>query len=335
MTATTTIPGTVVGQMCPHDLQETNERRFSKKHINGYIDTAIRSNVDSEAQVRHGVLLLEHWLASWKAPWTTQCSTEYYYKLKNARLEQLANMELESVVRTVFICIAYFQRDELYVSVTSQLAVALGFADHRESILTTAEVVAVLHHTGAFTIIKASSEASLMIHNSIPLPLNLLDAMARSQYLPPMVCPPNEVTTNFESGHLTFNEPLILGKNNSHVGDQCLDVINIQNAITYKLDLDFLSNVEEMPTFELDTFEKHQEWYRFKGMSYETYGLMAQQGNQFYLPNKPDKRGRLYCQGYYITTQGSAFKKAMLELNKQELVEGVPTCKHFQDTSIY
>jgi len=35
-------------------------------------------------------------------------------------------------------------------------------------------------------------------------------------------------------------------------------------------------------------------------------------------------RGRLYSQGYQITTQGTGFKKAAIEFSTQELVEGVP-----------
>jgi DNA-directed RNA polymerase len=44
----------------------------------------------------------------------------------------------------------------------------------------------------------------------------------------------------------------------------------------------------------------------------------------FHLTHKVDKRGRIYSQGYHVNTQGAAFKKAMIELAKEELIEGVP-----------
>ena len=53
--------------------------------------------------------------------------------------------------------------------------------------------------------------------------------------------------------------------------------------------------------------------------------LLAKQGNQFYLTHKVDKRLRLYAQGYHVTTQGSPFKKASIELHKEEIVNGAPT----------
>ena len=70
--------------------------------------------------------------------------------------------------------------------------------------------------------------------------------------------------------------------------------------------------------------EKRQNWSTFKGESYELYSMLAKQGNQFWLTNKVDKRGRKYAQGYHVTSQGSCFKKAMLELHHETHVTGAP-----------
>jgi hypothetical protein len=164
----------------------------------------------------------------------------------------------------------------------------------------------------------------MMVQSKIPLPKELVDAAVRSKYVLPMVVEPEGITSNFESPYLTFNECQILGKGNSHAGDICLDVINTQNKVPLKLDLDFLSQVEEEPTFELDSTEKFQLWSQFKQESYESYYLLAKQGNKFWLTNKVDKRGRLYAQGYHITSQGSSFKKSSIELWEEEQVTGVP-----------
>ena len=138
-----------------------------------------------------------------------------------------------------------------------------------------------------------------------------------------MVCEPNELTNNYSSGYLTHNDSLILGKGNHHEGDICLDVLNKQNQTALRLDTDFLSKVEEEPTFTLDTGEKIDMWHQFKVQSYQFYTLIAKQRNHFYLTHKVDKRGRIYAQGYHISSQGSSFKKASIELAKQELVEGI------------
>jgi hypothetical protein len=293
-------------------MQETNERMYCKKHIDTYIQQFLTEDPAMQAKITEGAIALGFWLQG------------DYYESKNKRLAQINGLDLEDIVLRIFSQIAYCQTPETFVSVTSQLAGFLGFDDKEDSIKTIAEMVAVLCQTDVFDIIKESPEATMMVQSNIPLPKALVDAAVRSKYLLPMVCEPDDVTSNFESPYLTFNDSLILGKGNNHSGDICLDVINTQNKIPLKLDLRFLSTVEEEPTFELDSLEKVQAWSQFKQESYETYWLLAKQGNQFWLTNKVDKRGRLYAQGYHVTSQGSAFKKAMLELYEEELVEGVP-----------
>jgi hypothetical protein len=140
-----------------------------------------------------------------------------------------------------------------------------------------------------------------------------------------MVCEPLEAVNNHDSGYLTHSDCLILGQNNDHSHDICIDVINTQNKIPLKLETEFLSTVEEMPKKPLDTVEKLHQWGVFKADSYSRYLLIAGQGNRFWLTNKVDTRGRLYAQGYHISTQGSAFKKAMIEFAHEEIVTGVPT----------
>ena len=95
--------------------------------------------------------------------------------------------------------------------------------------------------------------------------------------------------------------------------------------VELQLATDFLSTVEEEPTFELDTQDKVDQWMAFKKQSYKFYTLIAKAGNRFWLTHKADKRGRLYASGYNISTMGSAFKKSCIELAKEELVTGVPS----------
>ena len=265
-----------------------------------------------QAKIVHGVHLLEEYM------------NKSYYDSKNRRIAQLSKLESLEVVTDIFIGAAYFQRPELFTSVTAQLAARLKLSDKTEAIMTVAEVVAVLCHTDAYDILKADKQASLMFISRIPLSNDLLKFIENSAYLPPMVCEPLELENNYSSGYLGHNDSLLLGTGNHHDGDICLDVLNTINSVALQLDKQFLSTVEEEPTFELDTPERIEQWTRFKRMSYEMYTLMADQGNEIYLTHKVDKRGRIYAQGYHITTQGTAFKKAMLELSNEEYVEGVP-----------
>lgn len=315
--------------------QEAIEERYNRKHIDKKIRQEIRDSDVMQAKQEHGVGLLTEWLA------------QSYYASKQARLDQLKQLELAPLVETVFVGVSYCQKPELFTSVSSQLACRLGFADHKAAITTAAEILAVLCTTDAFDIGKEHKMASLMVISRVPLSDELLGFIENSQYLPPMVCEPLELTDNYSSGYLTHKDSLILGAGNHHDGDICLDVLNTINRVALKLDLEFLCQCEEDPNSEFtvdnaieragkkgQTISKAQameivqaqkdHWFRFKGQSYEFYKLMHKMGNEFYLTHKVDKRGRIYAQGYHISTQATAFKKASVELSKEEIVTGVP-----------
>lgn len=299
--------------MLPRDMQLANEYVYSRKFIDVYIDTEIRENPDMEAKVQDGVNRLDAWRFK-----------DHGYASKNNRLAQIADMELDGLVRALFVGVAYCQTPELFTSVTAQLASRLKFDDKADSIKTVAEMMAVLCLTDAFDIVKGDRSDSLVIQSHIPLSQRLLGYVVQSGYLPPLVCEPDELTSNYDSGYFTHNDCLVLGKRNGHSGDLCLDVLNKQNKVPMTLDLDFLRTVEEMPTKPLDTPMKAQQWMQFKTESYERYKLIANQGNRFYLTNKYDMRGRLYAQGYHISHMGASFKKAMVEFADKEMVDGVP-----------
>jgi hypothetical protein len=61
----------------------------------------------------------------------------------------------------------------------------------------------------------------------------------------------------------------------------------------------------------------------FAEQSQAVYDLIIDAGNEFYLNQKVDKRGRVYAQGYHVSTAGSSYKKASIELAHEEFVEGI------------
>ena len=293
-------------------MQEANEERFSRKFIDIMIREDIERNQDMQDKIIKGALLLQKYVDG------------QYYESKMRRLAQLKKLDMRLLTEDIFVGIAYFQQHELYSSACAQMASRLKFSDKIESVTTIAEILAVLCQTDAFDIDKEDKLASLKIISRIPLSLKTVRFIEHSAYLPPMVCTPHKLTTNYSSGYLTHNDSLILGQGNHHSGDICLDVLNIMNAVPLKLNTEFLSTVEEEPTFEISNNEQADMWRQFKRQSYEFYTLLVNQGNRFYLTHKVDKRGRIYAQGYHITTQGTPFKKASVELADEEYLTGVP-----------
>ena len=293
--------------------QELIEQNFNRKHIDVKLKEAIEANPKTMKQLEQGVLLVEKLLSG------------TYYKSKQHRYDQMTELELHDVVMDIFIGVCYCQIPELFTSVTAQMSARLQFSDRVDAIATVAEMMAVLCETDAFHIDKETPQSSLMVVSAIELPDELLEWVNHSQYLPPMVCEPLELTHNYSSGYLTHNDSLVCGKGSPHHdGDLCLDVLNTMNRVKLKLNLDFLCKVEEQPTFEIENQDQKDGWSKFKEDSYYMYSLMAKQGNRFHLTHKVDKRGRVYACGYHINTGGAPFKKAMVEFANEELVTGVP-----------
>lgn len=318
-------------------VQEAIERKYSRKHIDGYIRKAISENPVNQSKVDKGVALIKDWMEG------------QYRPEKEARIKQLKAYatDLPQLVTDLFVGIAYMQKPQLMASVNVQLSGRLGFDDRSDAIQTVAEMLSVLCLTDAFDITKESRMASLMVVSRIELPDRLLRFIEHSDYLPPMVCGPLYLENNYDSGYLTHKDSLILGKGNHHDGNICLDVLNIANSVKLKLDVDFLLALEEDKSFELKSEEdfdewvaikkKHKQfpsyahyvayvegmWETFKGTSAEMYMEMINAGNKFHLTHKVDKRGRIYSQGYHINTQGNPYKKAMIDLANEEIVEGV------------
>ena len=299
--------------MLPVDMQKSNEYMYARKHVLRYVRTFIEKNEEITARVEHGVTLVEDWLS------------KSYFPSKDKRLAEIKLMDIKQLVTDIFCSTAMFQREETFVSAASQIAKHLSFDDRKDSIHTVGELLGVLCYTGVFVIWKESKESQMLLRSQMRLPNTLINAVHRSQYLPPMVCVPETVKTNFESGHLTVNDTQILGKHSSHCDDICLDILNIQNQIPLKLCTEFISTVEEEPNpgSPLDSVEKQINWDRQKCESYEIYLLLAKQGNKFYQLNSYDKRGRMYTSGYHVNFQGASFKRACIELHNEELIQGM------------
>lgn len=325
--------------------QQMNEERFNRKHIDVKLRNHITSTPTLMEKVEHGMALVHEYMTK-HYTYTDDDGVIHNRPVKNRRVSQLHGMNLEHLVIDIFVGIAYCLKPELFTSVTAKMAGRLRFDNKGEAIVTTAELVGVLCRTDAFDIRKDDKMSSMVVQSRMQLTDELVDFIEQSQYLPPMVCPPLPLKSNFDSGYLTHKDSLILGSGNHHDGDICLDALNIMNKVALSLDLDFLCKVEELPSeITIEAMKKNaakrgkiisdaeaqvkvtqalENWKGFKKQSYRFYKLMADQGNVFYLTHKVDKRGRVYAQGYHISTMGSSFKKAAVELATQEYVTGVP-----------
>lgn len=300
-------------RMLPIDMQRANEFRFARAHIDGYIRTFLAGEEDIQEAKTQAIELLERYR-----------NTEYGYDSKNLRMEMVRDLDLEPIVDELFVASCYAQLPELFSTFTAKLAGIIGLDDKQDSIVTIAEIVAVVCETDVYDLNQEGKYGAWKIQSNVELPEKLMHMVERSCYLPPVVCEPRLITQNYQQIRETCAPESMILNNNHHEGDICLDVINTMNSVELCLNTEFLSTVEEEPSKFLENRDQVDSWMLFKKESHEMYKLMVSQGNKFRLLHKVDKRGRMYAQGYHISTQASPYKKASIDLFNKEKVTGVP-----------
>lgn len=151
----------------------------------------------------------------------------------------------------------------------------------------------------------------------------------RFQYPLPMVVKPRVVRTNKQHGMLTGSGSIIL-RNNYHEDDVCLDHINRLNSIRLTINNDTANMVQnkwrhldkpKAGESKADFQRRKKAFEKYDTAARDVIALLNQEGNDFYLTHKYDKRGRTYCQGYHVTYQGAPWNKAVIELADKEIIE--------------
>lgn len=156
------------------------------------------------------------------------------------------------------------------------------------------------------------------------------EMLARYQFPLPMVVQPKKVTNNkMGSGYYDTSGRIIL--NGSDVFDEedvCLDHINRANSVGLTLNLDVVASKEGFmiapqrkigENFE-DFRKRKKQMEVFYNHSVEVMEGLSALGNEFWLTHKYDRRGRCYCVGYHINSQGTDYNKAVLDLSRKEKI---------------
>lgn len=300
--------------MLTDDIQRANEYRYARHHIDKYMRDYVLADVEVIPLLDKGVELLTDWV-----------NTDFSYESKNVRVSALKGVDLRRIVEEIVIASAFCQHEELFTSFTARMAGILGWDDKKASITTVAEIVTVVCDTDLYDLGKANRFASWHIKSNITLSLELQDYIAGCAYLPPLVHKPAKLRHNKDTPYLTIPPESVILNKGHHNGDVCLDALDIKNSVALSLDLGFLCTFEEEPTSDLDSPEKVAMWTKTKQQQMDFCTLLAQQGNRFYLAHKYDKRGRVYAQGFHISTQGTPYRKAMLEFADKETINDIPS----------
>lgn len=268
----------------------------------------------------------------------------YTYDSKRARIEYmreyLANEDITTMdIMYLIITTTCSMPVQTIQTIASIVGSLFDVDDPFISALIGAEIVAIAEVCGLYTIVSASNSdtGSLQVRSNLSLEEITLQKIEDTMYLPPMLVQPAKLKTNFDSPYLTQKSKcLILGKKNAHLGNISLDVLNIWNSVEYSIDEDMMQCPIEMKEVDLTDIkyanwseaqiqrmqqEKQLSWDRHQIATKKIQKLLIENGNKFYIPAKPDKRGRCYAQGYHITTQGSQDKKCIIDLYKKVFIK--------------
>ena len=307
--------------------QEQLEEIYSEKKAREYVHNLLLSNDVGMDSVVYGVELLAAW-----------CDIPATYDTKTERKNTLKNMDLGKVVERVFIDMLMLRQPTTLANMATTLGVSLGFQEAKQGITLAGEIIAILQNTGFYELVRTSKYSSYWVLPNMQLNDEEYAIAHRGMYMPPMIGKPKYLKHNRSTPYHTLKgDSLILGGQiNHHDYEISYDVLNKQNNIKLSLNIDFIDEIEEEATFSLDEVSnmdkrptvvnqdlirlKRQNWYIHLEQCDQLYRLMYEEGNVFYIPNKPDKRGRIYSQGHHINPMGNSYKKSSIELHHKETV---------------
>lgn len=204
----------------------------------------------------------------------------------------------------------------------------------RQDIEQASECIALLPRLGLITIIlpRDTEEGVIMIKSRIKYDGDLSTYLTKSRHVMPSLVKPKELTSNKDSGYLTFNSSVILaGK--YHNKPVPLDHINRVNSVALSIvpkaleiepvfderigEISKKTGLVESPKERQDRYDA---WLKLNVESMETYAELVASGNKFYITYKYDERLRTYAHGYQVSTQGDSYRKSVIELANKEIV---------------
>lgn len=307
--------------MLAYDAQLATEHTYSRKVIKDYILRDLRETPVIEAKMLKAVALVIDWM---KVPAD--------YQSKQERKNHLLDIDIETIVEAIIAETIQCITPTKLTVVAGKLYKLLKFEAPEDGLKTIGELIVVVCGADLYDLIPPVSNDTGMwcIRSCYQLDPRVTTYIENTLYMPPMLCEPNTLHKNTDSAYLTYkHDSVILKSHNHHNEEVCLEHINRCNKTELSLSMRMLTSFSEDHDIANKVFKgitrsernKAKDLY-LKGIekSYQVYRHLVASGNVFHLPHKYCKRGRTYAQGYHCSTQGTPFKKAIVELAKQEVI---------------
>jgi hypothetical protein len=232
----------------------------------------------------------------------------FAYESKNERIREW-NPEFSdfyTLACHIYACVALHPQGITYQALIGYISGTIRCANPLDRAKCAAEVIAVAYMCELILITK-TSDKTMMITTEHQLPVEIPEF-------------PEHIPSAYRPAPLDRNS--ILGcRFKQHSEDTSSDHLDRMNGIAFSLETRVIDSLGEHPSTVPETPEQWLAWDQFHDESMRTYQLIRNQmNNRFYLEHSFDTRGRCYCSGYYVTYQGSSFKKAIIQLADKEIV---------------
>jgi hypothetical protein len=240
------------------------------------------------------------------------------YASKNARIDLIRDWEPRRLSIEIATAVLHKEGDKTFREIAGYLSAVLPHEDVFDRVKTAAELLAVCDDFGLYHIQKGSPAK---IVTGYALDIEVYDWIKETIPALPMLCEPAEVTDNDHCGYLSYAEPVIMNRHAQHAMPIALDVINLLNRQCWEIDPEVLAIEAECAKEPLNTKEQFENHFRMARDSQLMYGMIVENGNQFWMNHQYDSRGRIYSRGYHVNLQSTEYKKAMLNFRKRELIQ--------------
>lgn len=287
--------------------QIENEEKYSRRNIQKWIKDVIMQ----EETLVYAMAMAHQTI--------TEYMLEDYYPTKVTRYRTFNEYnDLEPIMLEVMIEVLKAPNGTIiFQQIAGRVAQFVNNMDYIDAIKTVSDIMGLMCHADLFDVIQPAlaDEGVLTIQSKLSLDEAMLQKIANTKYLPPMLVPPSDVSSNKGNQYLTFKTSLVKKSYNFHNDYLAYDVINILQSYELSLDEFVVHQEIESSKTELDTQEKKDNFNRMVLASKATYLEILDAGNKFYEPWSYDKRGRSYMDGYHINYQSSQYKKALININ--------------------
>lgn len=287
--------------------QIENEEKYSRRNIQKWIKDVI---MEEETLVYAMAMAHET---------ITEYMVQDYYPSKMSRYRQFIEYnDPEPIMLEVMIEVLKAPNGTIiFQQIAGRVAQFVHGLEYIDALKTVSDIMGLMCHADLFDVLQPAlaDEGVLTIQSKLSLDEPMLQRIANTKYLPPMLVPPSDVTENRGNQYLTFKTSLIKKAYNFHNDYLAYDVINILQSYELSLDEFVVHQEIESPKNILDTQEKINNFNRMVLASKATYLEILEAGNRFYEPWSYDKRGRSYMDGYHINYQSSQYKKALININ--------------------